>query len=258
MEAESAITAPERLDALEQQLNAMREWLTQEEIEEEEEIPSEQPPPGTELPSPGTGEPDPGLAPVLPEPGPPQRIDLDFLRHGVTIDQLAGDADARMNELIREGERLIAGGEYFAAERQFIRSLRFRPGHPLAMAGLAHAQIGAGVHVSAALTLRQLFIYNPEMIDARYAADLLPSGERLAVAAAKLRERVQAGAAGSGAGLVLAYIGRQTADEGMIREGIDAMLAADDRDPLATALSQVWLEGARPDGDTGGQDPPEG
>ena len=98
-----------------------------------------------------------------------------ILKHGQRVERLSTGEDDRFNELLASGEEALREGKYFWAERRFDRALRFVPGHPMATAGLANTQIAAGLYLSAAITLRSLFTYQPEMMDVRYEPGLLPN-----------------------------------------------------------------------------------
>ncbi|MHC4108153.1 MAG: hypothetical protein ACYSTY_08735, partial [Planctomycetota bacterium] len=158
---------PELLRRLDEQYNQLRRRLG-----------------GTEPPPPGTPSP-PRADSVEPEPeaGTPRFPTLRefgvILRHDRRVEHLAGGDEGRFNELLASAEQHLRAGEYFLAERHFGRALRFTPEHPLATAGMAHAQIGAGLYASAALSLRSLLGEHPEMIDVKYEPGLLPNRVRL-------------------------------------------------------------------------------
>ncbi len=163
----------------------------------------------------------------------------EALRHGQTLDRYGTEDPTRFNELMKSGGQRLADGQYFWAERHFDRALRFTPGHPLAIAGTGHAQIGAGLHVPAALTLRRLLTTNPELIDVRYGRELLPSPVRLDLAVEQLRDlitRVERDR--KLRGFVLAYIGHQLDERALVKEGLGHM----DDEPLRALLEAVWLD----------------
>ncbi len=164
--------------------------------------------------------------------------DLSYLlRHGRKVARLSAQDESRVNELMKEAEEALRDGEYFWAERTFERVLRFTPGQPLATAGLAHAQIGAGLYASAALTLERLFTEHPEMIDVRYDPSLLPSKARQLMAVSRVRE-LTAGVERDRSlhGFLLAYIGHQLEDQGMVVEGLGVM----DPGELRDLLTKIW------------------
>lgn len=165
------------------------------------------------------------------------------LRHGRVVDSLSEDDLTRLGELLAEGQSLLAAGDFFRAERRFEGALRLQPEHPLASIGLAHSQTGAGLYLSAGLTLRRLFTEHPEMIDARYAPALLPPRERIDAVAEALRRRIEQGRDLAGYGLLLAYLGHQTGDRDLLREGLRTIDGSGDEriEPLAQLLYRVWL-----------------
>lgn len=166
-----------------------------------------------------------------------------ILRHGEKIEHLSTESKDRLNELITSAEQKLREGDYFWAERRFERALRFAPDHPLALAGIAHSQLGAGLYLSAALSLRSLLTHQPEMIDATYDPALLPKPEAMADAAKKIREQLTGQSDRASFGLLLAYIGRHTNDRPMIEEGLKAMGDAEPGGMLMPLLHDVWLGG---------------
>lgn len=198
----------------------------------------EQAPPGTVLvPPTGSVEPEPDADarfPTLPKFG-------VILRHDRRVEHLAGGDEDRFNELLASAEQHLRAGEYFFAERHFGRALRFSPGHPLATAGMAHAQIGAGLYASAALSLRSLLGEHPEMIDVKYDPGLLPNRVRLVQSVGTLQGRLSHGVEPGSSGFLLAYIAHQIDDSELIEEGLAAMDEADADDPLHDLLWRIWL-----------------
>ena len=152
----------------------------------------------------------------------------------------SGDAD-RFNEHLATGERYLREGRYFFAERRFRRALRFTPGHPMATAGLANAQVGAGLYLAASLTLRSLFSYQPEMIDAHYEPGLVPNEVRLKHAVAKLQQRLESTGDRTASAFMLAYVGRLLGDRQYIERGLAVMEEDSPDDPLLPLLKEVWL-----------------
>lgn len=169
------------------------------------------------------------------------RVFARILKHGERIEELATEDQTRFNELMREGEDHLRQGEYFWAERYFNRALRFTPGHPLATAGLIHAQIGAGLYTSSALALRSLFSYQPEMIDATYDEGLVPNSIRLREALGTLRTRLDEPTDRAETGLLYAYIGRLLNDQAAVKRGLEVMREAEPQGELAKLLEAMWL-----------------
>ncbi len=167
----------------------------------------------------------------------------EILRHGKKFSQLGTDERRRVDELVRQGEQSLRDGEYFQAERRFDQALAIAADNPLVEAGIAHAQIGSGLYLSAGLTLKNLFEARPELIDARYDAALLPKGERLNAAVTLMRERITKGDDAPGYGLVLAYIGHQTENRALVEEGLKAITGTEKLDRQSELLKGVWLGG---------------
>jgi hypothetical protein len=186
------------------------------------------------------------LPPVSEDTQPAHRLgDRDMrtlLQHGHVIERLAKDDGTRFSELMIEGSTMLSQEQYFRAERRFERALQFTPNQPMAMAGMSHAQFGAGLHLPASITLRRLLTRHPLMIDVIYDSSLLPSAEIAGEGFETLRRRIadQPNMAG-GLGLVLAYFGRQFSDRQAIEDGLRAMQQVDPEDPLLDVLREIWL-----------------
>ena len=166
-----------------------------------------------------------------------------ILRHGERISQFSSGHATRFNELVRIGEQKLALGEYFLAEKRFNQALRFVPGHPLATAGLGHANIGAGLYLSASHILQSLVSLQPEMIDVEYEPQLLPPRLELVRAAVTIQGRLGEERDGGTYAFLLAYIGHQLHDIDMIEQGIRTLeLRAGDSDPIIQLLNSIWLE----------------
>jgi len=166
---------------------------------------------------------------------------MPSLRHGQRLEQLASQDRTRFNELLGDAEQRLRDGEYFWAERRFRRALRFVPGHPLATAGMAHAQIGAGLYVPAGLTLRRLLTSHPEMIDVQYDQSLMPNRVRLRSAIGMLQQRLPERRDRGLNAFVLAYVGHQIDDRSLVETGLAVMGEVDPDDPLLNVLREVWL-----------------
>ena len=192
----------------------------------------------------------------------PYRIDpltIDMLKlTGGTIDVLApvgaGGVDSYSVNM-HYAEQLLGQGKFFDAEEQFARALRARPGDPMAAVGRVHAEIGAGMHLSAVLNIRELFANHPELITSHYAPEILPTRERLESVKADLSAKLR-GDSGlpREAGLVLAYIGFQTRDQVAVTTGLNiAEKAAEDDDDdraarLVELLRSLWVADTAPVG----------
>jgi hypothetical protein len=164
-----------------------------------------------------------------------------ILRHGKKVDSLSVDDKRRVDELIRQGETALRDGDYFRAERRFDQAQSLAADNPLVEAGIAHAQLGAGLYLSASLTLRNLFTAFPELIDAKYDRALLPAQDRLDRGVALMRQRIDRGDDAPGYGLLLAYIGHQTGDRAMVAEGLKAIGGNEKLDTSRQLLEAVWL-----------------
>ena len=165
------------------------------------------------------------------------------LRHGEQITTLSTDDQSRFSELMTEGQTYLQSGEYFHAERTFSRALRLTPGHPLGTAGMIHAQIGSGLYGSAALALRSLYSFQPIMIDATFAPELVPNRLRLNEAVNTLESRIEQGQRLGDYGLLLAYIGRLMNDDAVLKTGMDAMARSNQYQELYQLLNELWLNG---------------
>ncbi|XHC25462.1 hypothetical protein ABWH91_14740 [Phycisphaerales bacterium ac7] len=123
----------------------------------------------------------------------------------------------------------------------------------MAAIGRAHAQLGAGLYLSAAVNLADLLRAYPELAPVRYDAALLPGKERLERIRQQLRSRsLKDDANARNAGFLLAYLGFQTERPNDVREGfavvdrVNEALQAE-TDPLIPVLTELW---SMPDQDT--------
>ena len=216
---------------------------------------------------PGTdGSAAPGLE-TAPKPGPdgpagakpgeakPSIDDLAYvLRHGRKLQSLVPEDSSAIKDMMELGAVAMSRGDFFRAEERYASVLAVVPSSAAALAGVANAQIGAGLPVSAALTLHKLFATHPEMIDTRLGAEILPPPARMDAALAMSRERIAAGAAPGAPGqvssdrydfgLVVGYVGFQSGRPEVIREGLDAMRTVRPDDALVQLLQRVWLPDA--------------
>jgi hypothetical protein len=182
----------------------------------------------------------------------PNIDDLAYiLRHGRRLQTLVPEESTAIKDMMELGAVSMQRGEFFRAEERFASVLAVVPGSAAALAGVANAQLGAGLPASAALTLRKLFATHPEMIDTHLGPEILPPRARLDATLAAVRERIAAGNAPGAPGevqsdrfdfgLVAAYVGFQTDSPDVVREGIAAMRAVRPDDPLVGLLQRVWL-----------------
>ena len=163
------------------------------------------------------------------------------LRHGEQISTFSGVQNSRFNELTRLGETALAKGEYFLAQKRFDQALQFIPGHPMATAGLAHANIGAGLYLSASHVLHSLLSFQPEMIDVEYGRHLLPPKLELVRAGIAAKNRLDSERDGGAYAFLLAYIGHQIQDEEMLQLGLESLEQhAGENDRFATMLRAIW------------------
>ena len=164
-----------------------------------------------------------------------------ILRHGKTIDSLGSDDRRRVDELVKQGESALRDGDYFRAERRFEQAQGLAAENPLAEAGIAHAQLGAGLYLSSSLTLRNLFVSFPELIDAKYDRALLPRQDRLERALEVMRQRIGRGDDVASYGLMIAYIGHQTGDRKLVEEGLAQLTGTEKLEESRRLLEGVWL-----------------
>jgi tetratricopeptide (TPR) repeat protein len=149
------------------------------------------------------------------------------------------------------GQELLRAGRFFDAEDRFTRALSALPRDPMAAIARVHAQIGAGLFLSAASNLREVLRANPEIAAARFNVALAPSEDRSRKIAEQLRQEIERGSdrMAADAALLLAYLGRLHDDAAMRDEGLNAWKSriAEDNDAEAALhelLSKVW--GAAP------------
>jgi len=155
------------------------------------------------------------------------------------------EADAAYAMHMSRGQTLLAERRYFDAEERFVSALSIRRGDPTAMIGRVHAQLGAGLMLSASMNLRQLLAEHPELVGVRYAPELLPDGRRVDLLIAELgtpRDMPQ-----SSVGLLRAYVGFQTSDQELIESGLEQLQTGDKSDQaLASLLRAVWVVSESP------------
>lgn len=151
---------------------------------------------------------------------------------GVKIDTLAlrpvDPAGVRLTDEtayfghMQGGEQALIDGRYFHAEDRFSRAMAAMPGDPMARIGRVHAQLGAGLFLSAAANLRSVFADHPEIIGATYGPALVPNNKRADRIADQLRADLRRNIAGldRDAALLLAYLGQIRQDAPVVQEGL--------------------------------------
>ncbi len=196
---------------------------------------------------------------------------LEVLRGAAAseIDQLL-DPGADRRDLYAEhmlaGQRLITQERYFDAEERFTHALSIRPGDIPSQLGRLHAQIGAGMVLSAAVNLQSLFSMHPEVVASRYTGKLLPGPKRIETLIIRLKERsgiegperslrmLESDQIRVSSALLLAYLGYQINDQEAITSGLMLVneLGADVDRRFASLLTQVWITDDQADTETSG------
>ena len=179
------------------------------------------------------------------EAGAPRQLTLEetllILRHGTKVERLDSGTQDAMDCLLRLGGDFMASRRYFRAEDAFRTASIISPSSPLPLVGLASAQVGCGVQLAAAITLRRLLVDFPEMIDITLSPSLQCDAERMRAVA---RQCVQYGKESSNAsdfGLVAAWCGRQLGDRELVESGLQLMETADSKSPFVQTLRAIWL-----------------
>ncbi len=161
------------------------------------------------------------------------------------------------SEHMARGEELLGNERYFDAEERFARALSIKPGDVTAQSARIHAQLGAGLYLSAAFNLRSLMKEHPEVAAIRFTGKTVPSPDRMRSLAADLRGKIAVAEVRkqeplAADGFLLAYIGWQVEDKAMTREGLEAAkkgtrskaeqesVSADESELIAL-LEGVWL-----------------
>jgi len=153
------------------------------------------------------------------------------------------------------GQRLMADGRFFDAEERFTHALSIRPGDVTSQLGRFHAQIGAGMVLSASVNLQALMSMHPELIATRYTGKLLPDPERIKSLIIRLKERsgitepklstrrIESEQVRVSSALLLAYIGYQVNDQQAVIEGLAVVdkLGSDTDRRFASLLNKLWI-----------------
>jgi len=166
---------------------------------------------------------------------------LLILRHGTKLERLDSGSKDAMDRLLRLGSDFMGTRRYFRAEDAFRTASIIAPSSPLPLLGLASAQVGCGVQLAAAITLRRLLTDFPEMIDVRLAANLQCDPQRMRDVAQQCVRFGRDSANASDFGLVAAWSGHQLGDRALVESGLSLMDGASTKDPFVEALRAVWL-----------------
>lgn len=167
---------------------------------------------------------------------------MSDLSYNVRLETLVAAREGRVNDLFAEAEQQLAAGQFLNAERTY-RQIRIEAAsNPLGLAGLTHAQLGAGMVRSAAFNLRSLFEDHPELIATRYGQNLLPPQDRLEWLQKELQRMIDAQSGAIDPGLMMAYLGYQIESRPLIRQGLAIAQNASPIDPLLPVLRSIWLD----------------
>jgi hypothetical protein len=203
--------------------------------------------PGTEPAAAPALKPSTGAATAEQEesPGAIRPLSLDetllILRHGTKVERLDSGSKDAMDQLLRLGSDFMGARRYFRAEDAFRTASVIAPASPMPLVGLASAQVGCGVQLAAAITLRRLLTDFPEMIDVMLAPSLQCDPQRMREVAQQCVRFGRESSNASDFGLVAAWCGHQLGDRGLVESGLAMMESADAKDPLAQALRALWL-----------------
>ena len=185
-----------------------------------------------------------------PQSKPTRRLTGDeaylMLAHGQTMSQLDGGTKEALDTMLRAGDESMRSKHYLTAERAFISGALIATSNPLPIAGLANSQVAAGLQISAAMTLRRLFMTWPEMIDTKYSLDILGSKERLQEIAADSLKMSEGSKYATDYGLVAAYIGHQLGDSTLMEKGLTIMALNPNEQGLIDALRVIWMRPVNP------------
>jgi hypothetical protein len=174
----------------------------------------------------------------------------DSSAEGDKIDRLGPPRTHNRNlfaENMARGEALLANARWFDAEERFSAALRLSPGDPMASVGRLHAQLGAGLYLSAGVNFDRLFRSSPELMAAKYDERLLPRRGRLTRIDARLRLNTQRNNdLAISSALLMAYLAYQIDDRLTLNDAftaLDRIHAERNEEPdiLETTLREVWL-----------------
>lgn len=178
-------------------------------------------------------------------PGAIRPLTLDetllILRHGTKVERLDSGSKDAMDQLLRLGSDFMGSRRYFRAEDAFRTASVIAPASPMPLLGLASAQVGCGVQLAAAITLRRLLTDFPEMIDVMLAPNLQCDPQRMREVAQQCVRFGRESSNASDFGLVAAWSGHQLGDRELVESGLALMESADAKDPFVQALRALWL-----------------
>ncbi|MEO1008789.1 MAG: hypothetical protein AAFX79_09485 [Planctomycetota bacterium] len=177
---------------------------------------------------------------------------LETLRQGtgvVTAPSPELDSASEYELHVVRAKALMGEARYFEAEQRFTMALAARPEDPIALVGRVHAQLGAGLDLSASVNLRSFLLAYPEFVGARYEDGLLPRSDRIAAAKSRMLAQLRGESRRKlprESAMLLAYVGFQSGDAIAVRVGLDRLADGVEgrRDPLVPLLRGVWLQPA--------------
>ncbi len=155
------------------------------------------------------------------------------------VTTMVGSGLSEFDESIEDAEKMIQKGEYFLAVSAYDKALKAKPKHPMARMGVVHAQLGAGLYLSAGTNLRKVISEHPEIMAARYASTLLPKVERLTKINQNLMEQLSKSSRND-AGLLIAYLGYQQGRPELVSFGISVMKRQNPNDLLIPVIEKIW------------------
>lgn len=162
-------------------------------------------------------------------------------KNNLPIKSMAGSSENFLNEALAKAERLMSHKRYFDADAAYANTLVHKPGHPLAVAGRVNAQLGAGLYISAATTLRGLLNAHPELIATRYKEPLLPPAARLAKSRQDLERQLTATPRAGEPALMLAYIAYQQGNRDACDRALEELDKRAPKDNLVPLLRRLWV-----------------
>ncbi len=154
---------------------------------------------------------------------------------------LADNKDTQVDQIMRRAQDELTAGRYMDSQEHYRQALWLRPSDPMARVGMVHAQIGAGMFLSAHLNLRTLLERHPELIKVQYQPHLLPRAQQLDWVRDQLVDLIET-TQEPGPPLLLAYLGYQTQSPVVTEYALDLAAARDTEDTLTKLLRTVWLE----------------